>query len=265
MRCADVKEHLADLNRGRLEPETAKAIRAHVEECVACAADLQTDAEIRALIRAQAPRYTAPPGLRVRIQANMTRPAIRGSSSSAWLGWLRAHTWAGGLAGAVAAILLVWSGSQWLAGDPLSRMLAHAVTEHAEYVQHMLNRPLPDSQALLGVLRSQAGFTFEPVFQGDSGVQLVGTQMNEVSGKRAATLIYRDSAGRYTTLFLMPGTGTVIPDGGRMQIESFKPFHRVTSGRQVLLWKQRELACIIVSDLDQSGLASMFLKIRKAT
>ncbi|HSB72811.1 MAG TPA: zf-HC2 domain-containing protein, partial [Candidatus Methylomirabilis sp.] len=263
MQCAEVKEHLTDLNRGRLDPETAKAIRTHVEGCVACAADLQTEAEIRALIRGQAPRYTAPPGLRARIQANMTRPATRGSS--VWLGWLRAHTWASGLAGAVAAVLLVWSGSLWLAGDPLSRMLTHAVTEHAEYVQHMMSRPASDPQSLLGELRSQAGFSFEPVFQGDPGVQLVGTQINDLSGKRTATLIYRDSAGRYTTLFLMPGTGTVIPDGGRMQIESFKPYHRVTSGRQVLLWKQRELACIIVSDLDQSGLASMFLKIRKAT
>lgn len=264
MRCAEAKEHLADLNRGRLEPETAKALRSHVEECTACAADLQTEAEIRALIQAQAPRYTAPPGLRARIEAHMTRPAARGWP--VWLEWLRAHTWtASGLAGAVAAIVLVWAGSLWLARDPLSQMLAHAVMDHAQYVKEMMNRSAADPQSLIGELRSQAGFSFEPVFQGDPGVQLVGTQVIELSGKRAATLFYRDSAGRYTTLFLMPGTGTVMPDGGRMQIESFKPYHRVTSERQVLFWKQRDLACIIVTDLDQSGLASMFLKIRKAT
>jgi hypothetical protein len=88
--------------------------------------------------------------------------------------------------------------------------------------------------------------------------------MADLPGKRAATLVYRDTAGRYTTLYLMPGTGTVIPDGGRMQIESFKPYHRVASGHQVLLWKQKELACLIVSDVDESELAAMFLKIRKA-
>src|SRR5574342_74176 len=127
MRCAEVKDCLADLNRGRLEGETAKAVRQHVAECVACAADLQTEVEIRALVRAQAPRYTAPPGLRARIQANVTQPATR---RSVWLEWLRAHTWAAsGLAGAMAAGVLGWAGRLWWAGDPLSRRLAHAVSE----------------------------------------------------------------------------------------------------------------------------------------
>jgi hypothetical protein len=49
-----------------------------------------------------------------------------------------------------------------------------------------------------------------------------------------------------------------------MPIETFKPYHRVVSGRQLLFWKQGSLACLLVSDLDQAGLASMFLKVRKA-
>lgn len=263
MRCAEAKEYLSDLNRGRLETKTATEVRSHVEQCAACRADLQADAEIRSLIRAQAPRYTAPPGLRTRLQANMFQPAPSGWSL--WLGWFRGHIWAtSGLAGAMAVLLLFWAGGTWLARDPLSRMMASAVDEHAEYVKEMMNLPAPDPQAVVGELRSQAGFPIESVFQGDTGVQLVGTQISNLSGTRAATLVYRDSAGRYTTLYLMPGAGTVIPDGGRMLIESFKPYHRITSGRQMLLWKQKELACLIVSDLDQSGLAAMFLKIRKA-
>ena len=263
MRCAEAKEHLSDLNRRRLEPETAKAVRSHVEQCAACSADLQAEAEIHTLIRAQAPRYTAPLGLRTRIQANMAQAAPTGWSL--WLGWFRGHVWAtSSLAGAMAVLLLVWAGGLWPARDPLSPILTHAVDDHVEYVKDMMNRPAPDPQALVGELRTRAGFLFEPVFQGDSGVQLVGTLMTDLPGKRAATLVYRDTAGRYTTLYLMPGTGTVIPDGGRIQIDSFKPYHRLASGHQVLLWKQKDLACLIVSDLDQSELAPMFLKIRKA-
>jgi anti-sigma factor (TIGR02949 family) len=263
MQCAEAKEHLSDLNRGRLEPQIDKAVRSHVEHCAECSADLQAEAEIRTLIRTQVKRFTTPPGLRTRIQANMAQAAPRGWSL--WIDWLRGHVWAtSGLAGAMAVLLLVWAGGLWLTRDPLSPIMTRAVVEHTEYAKEMMNRPVPDPQAVVGELRSQASFSFEPVFPGDSGVQLVGTLMSDLPGKRAATLVYRDTAGRYTTLFLMPGAGTVIPDGGRMQIESFKPYHRVASGHQVLLWKQKDLACLIVSDLDQPGLAAMFLKIRKA-
>jgi hypothetical protein len=61
----------------------------------------------------------------------------------------------------------------------------------------------------------------------------------------------------------MPEGGIVIPDGGRMPIETFKPYHTEAKGHQLLLWKQRNLACLLVSDLDQAGIASMFLKVRK--
>jgi hypothetical protein len=263
MQCAEAKEYLSDLNRGRLEPEIGKTVRSHVEQCAECSADLQAEAEIHALIRTQVKRFTIPPGLRTRIQASMAQAAPRGWSM--WLHRFRGPVWAtSGLAAAMAALLLVWAGGLWLTRDPLSPMMTRAVGEHTEYAKEMMNRPAQDPRALVGELRTQASFPFEPVFQGDSGVQLVGTLMTDLPGKRAATLVYRDSAGRYTTLFLMPGTGTVIPDDGRMQIDAFKPYHRVASGHQVLLWKQKDLACLIISDLDQSDLAGMFLKIRKA-
>jgi hypothetical protein len=113
-------------------------------------------------------------------------------------------------------------------------------------------------------LKGQLDYPFEPIFTGDSGEQLVAGKVSDLSGKRAATFVYRDGAGRYTTLFLMPEAGIVIPTEGRMPIETFKPYHRLVSGRQLLLWKQGNLACLLVSDLDQAGLAAMFLKIRKA-
>jgi hypothetical protein len=49
-----------------------------------------------------------------------------------------------------------------------------------------------------------------------------------------------------------------------LAIETYKPHHRIVSGKQVLYWKQQDLAYILVSDLDQTGLASMFLKVRTA-
>ncbi len=281
MDCSEAHEHLCDLNRGRLEADTAAAVHAHVEQCAACAAALQVEARVRALVQAQAPRYTAPPRLKSRIQALLAESAesaspkesvthnaaagTRRTGGSRWRDWLRGYPWTvGSLAGALAVLLLVWTGMLWMARDPVSLLAARAVAEHVEYVKDTMSRPAADPATVVHELKSQVSFAFEPVFPGDSQVRLVAGMVSDLRGKRAATFVYRDGSGRYTTLFLMPEAGTVIPTEGRMPIETFKPHHRMTSGRHLLLWKQRELACLLVSDLDVAGMAEMFLKIRKA-
>jgi anti-sigma factor RsiW len=263
MECPEAREHLADLNRGRLEAELAGAVRAHVEQCAACRLALQTDAEVRALIRDQTPRYPAPPALRARIEGLIAQPARGGWAE--WWRWLRLHAWpVGALAGAVCVLLLVWARWMWLPGDPVSRMTAQAVAEHAEYIKEVKTRPAADPVTVVKELRSQVDFPFEPIFQGDPQVQLVAGMVGELSGRRAATFIYRDTAGRYTTLFLMPGAGIVVPEGDRMPIETFKPHFRTASGRNLLLWKHRDLAWLLVSDLDKTEVPAMYLKVRRA-
>ncbi len=277
MECREAGEHLSDLNRGRLEAGLADVVRAHVEECATCRAALQTEAEVRALVQAQAPRYTAPAEVRARVEQLMAQSAspeesvtpgapgaTRRTGGSRWREWVLGHPWmAGSLAGAVGVVLLVW-GTVWQTRDPVSRLASRAVAEHAEYAKELMRRPAPDPLTVLSELRSQVTFSFEPIFRGDSKMELVAGMVTDLLGKRAATFVYRDALGRYTTLFLMPEAGTVVPAEGRMPIETFKPHHRIASGRHLLLWKQRELACLIVSDLDEAGLAAMFLKIRKA-
>lgn len=163
----------------------------------------------------------------------------------------------------MALLLVVWVGWLWLTRDPVSLLADGAVAEHVEYVKATMTRPAADPLAVMREVRDRAGFAFEPIFPGDSQVALVAGMVTDLRGRRAATFVYRDDSGRYTTLFLIPEAGIVIPDEGRMPIETFKPCHRVTSGRELLLWKQRNLACLLVSDLDQAGTAAMFLKIRK--
>ncbi len=163
----------------------------------------------------------------------------------------------------MALLLVVWAGWLWLRRDPLSLLADGAVAEHVEYVKATMTRPAADPLAVMCEARDQVDFAFEPIFPGDSQVALVAGMVTHLRGRRAAAFVYRDDSGHYTTLFLMPEAGIVIPDEGRMPIETFKPYHRVTSGRELLLWKQRNLACLLVSDLDQEGMAQMFLKIRK--
>src|SRR5574337_212189 len=235
MDCAEAREHLSDLNRGRLDPATAGAVRVHVEECAACAAALQAEARMRAFVQAQAPRYVAPPALKTRIQALLAgQVPARAVPRSEWRSRLSGRPWTvAALAGAMAVFLMVWGGSLWFARDPVFLLVDRAVAEHVEYVKDTMSRPATDPLAVVREVEDRVDFRLEPIFLGDAEVQLVTGTASDLRGKRAATFVYRNASGRYTTLFLMPEAGLVIPAEGRMPIEGFKPYHQVTSGRQL--------------------------------
>ncbi len=267
MDCEEAREHLHDLNRGRLADGSAEAVRAHVGRCPACAEALRVDAEVRAHLRAEVPRYEAPPALRARVQALLAEAPIARPAPAPPVRrrtWFTGHRWAlGSLAGAMAALLLVWAGWLWTVGNPVARLADRAVAEHREYVDQTMTLPVADPQAVVRKVQREAGYPLGLVFPGDAQQYLVAGSVSDLSGKRAATFIYRDSAGRYTTLFLLPEAGISMPREGRVRIEAFTPYHRVVAGRQVYLWPEGKLTCLLVSDLDHAQSASMFLKIRK--
>ena len=263
MTCRDAREHLTDLSRGQLPAELAANVRAHLGGCPACSEVLRSEEQFRVLVRGHAPRFTAPPALQARVQAAL-RDAER-PPRMVWYAWVRRHPWrAGVLVGATAALAIVWAGGAWLARDPVSRLIATAVDEHVEYAREAMHRPVPDAEELLRRVQSEAGFPLGPVFRGDAEAPLISATVTEVRGTRAVALVYRNGPERYTTLLVMPGADAVIPAEDRLAIENFKPHHRVASSKHVLYWKQREVACLLVSDLDQPGLSAMFLKVRKS-
>ena len=269
MDCVEAHEHLSDLNRGLLKPGLAGTVRAHVSACARCAAALRLDAELRARIRTEVPRYAASPVLRGRIQALLADSASATPSPtppSGWRAWLHGHRWpVGSLAGVVAALLLVWAGLPWILQDPVSLLSAHAIDEHAEYVKETMTRPAADPAAVVRELRGLVNYAFEPVFPGDAQIQMIAGKVSDLSGRRVATFIYRDTGGRYATLFLLAGVEIAIPSEGRKPIGAFTPYHRRASGRELLLWTQGPLTCVLVSDQDAAGAASLFLKVRQAT
>jgi len=260
MNCQDAREHFEALVRGQIETVPAEALQAHLATCASCRDALEVQREIRALIRAEAPRYTAPPQLQARIRARVLGPAW-----PAWRAWMPRPRWAvAALAGVLAVLAGVWGASLWTARDPVTRLLAQAMAEHEEYAHAAAPHPAADPAALLEPVRAGAGFAFEPVFQGDAQVHLVNAMVSALPGTRTAAFVYRDAAGRYSTLFLMPEAGIAIPEQGRMPIETYRPYHRVTAGKQLFLWKQRQLACLLVVDGSPADGAALFLKVRKA-
>jgi anti-sigma factor (TIGR02949 family) len=257
MDCGDARDRLPEFERNELSPEAASGVRAHLAACAGCREVAEADARLRALLRTRAPRFEAPPAVRRRVAEMLEAGAPRR--------WRDRPAWWVGLSVGLAAatVLLVWVGARWLRPDPVSQLVAEALHEHAEYVQEAMPRQTPDPRALLQAVGATVQFPVEPVFRGDAQVQLVAATGSQIRGRHAAALIYRSAAGIYSTLFLLP-QDVPIPEGGRMAIQTYKPHHRVAEDRHLLLWKQRGLTYLLVSDLPEGELPGIFLKIRTA-
>ena len=55
-----------------------------------------------------------------------------------------------------------------------------------------------------------------------------------------------------------------MPTEGRVQIEQYRPYMREVNGFNVVYWKQKDLAYLMVSGLDREGCQKLYLKVRQA-
>lgn len=258
MDCPEVRELLPDLERDELPARCADAVRAHLAGCAACRRQLEEDAALRAVLKAHG-RRPATPALRARVAQAVQEHA----AGHPWRPRWRRPAWLVPALALAAAVFLVWTWMGQTRPDPVALLTAQAVREHVEYSREAMPRPAPEPQALLAAVSTGVGFPVQPVFRGDPEAQLITAAASELQGRRAAALTYRSAAGVYSTLFLLPD-GPPVPAEHRMTIQSYRPYHHVASGHQLLLWTQRGLTHVLVSDLGERDLPALFLKIRTA-
>ncbi len=260
MNCQEARDHFPELEGSQLASSVEREVRSHLDACPDCRRALEADLQLRELLRTHAPRFETPLGLRHQVAALLEgrRVAAR-RRRLAWKTWLPV-----GFAAAAAAVLIVWVNPGLFRPNAVAGLTADAVHEHAEYTREAMALPAPDPTAVLAPLRPRLAFALDPVFRGDGEVHLMTAAMSDIAGHPAAALTYRNSAGVYSTLFLIP-RDVAMPTESRMTIQSYKPYHRAADGRQMLLWKQRGLTYVLVSDLAEQDLPAMFLRIRTAS
>jgi len=140
-------------------------------------------------------------------------------------------------------------------------LVQSALHEHAEYAEDLMPRQAPDPREVLAPLPGLAGFDIGDPFPGDAEIQLMSGVVSEVAGRKAAALIYRNPAMRYSTLFVL-ADALPIPEGDRLAIGEYRPHYRTAEGRQLLMWRQRGLTYLLVSEIPAGELPGMFLKVR---
>ncbi len=149
------------------------------------------------------------------------------------------------------------------------RLLSRAViSEHARTIWWGESRPDVVPAALPRAM-AESGVALNLVFSGDDKLNLVNAQPVYLDGRRGIELAYVDVDGHTVTYVVLPARTISLPDRGRVQIDRWRPLVRTEGGFSLILWKQQDLLCILVSDLvsdaDLAKLKGYFVKVRSST
>jgi hypothetical protein len=222
--------------------------------------DPLSDEGLGSRIAAELPRHAAPAGLRHTV-------ATIGHPRATLRPWLAAS-----LAAAATALLLFLVFIPLLPrivpADPVQRMVRSVVAEHTRTLMWGARRPdvIP---AALPWLTQESGIGLLRVFGGDERLSFVAAEPVYVEQRRGIALYYRDDGGHLVTYAVLPAPGLPMPERERVQVERWRPALLHDSGFSVWVWKQGDLACFIVSDMESESdlphFRDYFARVRVAT
>jgi hypothetical protein len=216
------------------------------------------------LLRQRLPRYPAPARLRVSIVQ-----AVAGNQSGR--GWATRWVAPAASALAMAMIMLLWIAPSLpitTSGDPVRLLERAVIGEHARIILWGQSRPDVVPAALPHAME-ESGVALNWVFTGDAQIQLVNAQPTYLEGRRGIELAYQDADGHTVTYLVLPAGSLALPERGRVQIDRWRPLVRKAGGFSLIIWKQQDLLCVLVSDLvsdsDLGKLKEYFVKVRSST
>jgi putative zinc finger protein len=258
MDCREARELLEEYRRRELPAEAAGLVEAHLRACRDCPRMLEAVESLAGMIRTL-PRTPAPASL-VRSVRGLARPR-RGVRT-----WL-ARPW---VAATVSAVLVVLALSPWLRfererPDLIEALLQSGVAEHRRIVVLAEGtRDVDDASPLFREVERLTGIVLPPIFAGVGELHLRDARATVLAGRKSAAAALRYPKSPITTYFVLHGADIQIPNDRRVSIADYKPYVRQMNGYNIILWKQQDLAYLMVSGLDKEGCQKLFLKMRKA-
>ena len=266
MTCDEAREQFEDLVHDRLSAAESQSLRQHLSECQRCMEELDTAGLIAALIRHRASYHRAPDHLRQSILREVRRERrlagrLRDALHTLW-------TTPPVLCATTAILVLAIAlplYHRWAvpAPDPTGRIVGEAARD---YHRLLLNYP-PHGTNPAEPMQIQQWFqqtlNFSPAihFWGNQEIRLLRGYPTYIMERRAACLIFK-MGDAISTLYIFPGADISIPPHNRRQIDGYAPYQATAREQRVLLWRQGELAFLIVSPLTSPELDQLFLRIR---
>ncbi len=219
-----------------------------------------SDEELGRRLAAALPRHTAPAALRRAVQAAVPARAPR-------VPWLVPACTA--LATALVLVLFfVPLLPRLVPADPTERLVRAVVSEHTRTLMWGARRG-DVVLATLPELSRETGVALTRAFIGDDQLTLVSAEPVYVDRRRGIAIHYRDADGHLVSYVAVPAPGIAVPERARVQVDRWRPALVRDSGFAAWLWRQGEVACLIVSDRVSEGemetFKDYFKRLRSAT
>ncbi len=262
MNCEEVRPHLRDWVKHRLDPTLRADGGAHLEGCTSCARAEQTEHALDELLDQRLPRFAAPPSLNRRLGLLVRRPA---PARAAPRRWTRA------VAPAAAAALAVVLGGLLLqrgadrSGDS-TRLTSELVNDHLRVLASQHPIEIESGGAHQVKPWFEGKLDFAPVVPAPEGGELTlrGGSVGYVFDRKAAVLVYRLRL-HVVTLLGFRADGLEWPGAAARQRRAPQLHERSARGFHVVLWRSGELGYALVSDADPAELGDVAARLAAAT
>jgi mycothiol system anti-sigma-R factor len=234
---------------GQLDLVRTIEMEKHLTDCPACAQNLESQREVRALLRRSSLAYAAPAVLRDRIQKSLRASSVAIEVQESGIKWpsMRVWQWAGAV-----VVLALFSLSGWQltarlrepAGD--RRIAAEVLSNHVRSLEadHLMDVVSTDQHTVKPWFNSKLDFSPPVEDLANDGFPLAGGRLDYLDGREVAALIYQ-RRNHFINVFVWPApTGS----DSTQSIES-------RQGYNIVRWTRGGFQCWAVSDIGASDLA----------
>jgi anti-sigma factor RsiW len=252
MNCNQASTMIAAYADGEIDGFRGHTIRKHLRLCHDCATKHQAIVDLRARIRAEAPRFKAPAALRERVLASIAsaRPATNVATA-------RSERWrlvgGGALAGCAATVLAWVLGTTVLDWRTNEDLAVEAVTTHvrATLGNHRVDVASSDQHTVKPWLSARLDYSPPVRDFASEGFALVGGRIDYLDHRPVAALVYRHR-DHMIDVFVRPPTTHALPAPLRT-VRGFNVVHATGSGMD---W-------LAVSDLNAAELSSFVERLKE--
>ncbi len=238
MNCDETKILLHALIDGELDASHAHVVETHIAGCTDCTAQLREFQEFRKVMSSKQLQYTAPEGLRRRIESKLPAPRVNAPSRRLVIKSFAVGATASALAASGVLMMVVRN-------DDEQRLLGEVVSAHLRSLQ---------AQHLTDVLSTDQ-HTVKPWFNGRldvappvvdltaQGFTLLGGRLDYVDAKPVAAIVYRRRV-HIINLFCAPAPGSMKRSAMMETLHGFN----------VRRWSENGLNLWAVSDINADEL-----------
>jgi anti-sigma factor RsiW len=242
MTCAESEVLIHALLDGELDAGHAREVEAHLEICPRCAAQLDAYREMQQAMSAERLRYTAPAGLRRRIERALpSAPASMPARAASRWSMLKGFAMGTALSTAIAASLVI----NVIGTDQDQRVLGDVLSAHVRSLQgdHLTDVKTGDQHTVKPWFNGKLDLAPPVVDLTAQGFTLIGGRLDYVDGKAVASIVYRRRT-HVINLFVAPGAGS----------ESHGTKLDTMQGFNIRRWNAQGLEFFAVSDINAEEL-----------